>query len=705
MPKVCMSCGQSNAIDANFCSGCGHRFLHTPPDPKFNCTNSPHGALRHITLNPNLQNLSAEGERRQVTVLRSVLSGYRALFETHDPELVQEILETIKEIEIEAIAARRGLIAQLRRGEIIALFGAVVSENAARDAVQAALDLRDRLREFNHRTAAEIGTGLTMHTGISTGLVVIQPSSNHDGLFAISGDAVNTAARLADIAASNEVLVSPATLRWIEPFFSLDGREPAFGKGKANPITPYRVIGAYSERSLFERRMLRAPAGFVGRTLELAHLAQSFALVCAEHGQIVAISAPAGLGKSRLVQEFLRGLPRNEITLLEARCTSVGVDTPYGPWIDVANQLLQFGPSTSSDERVAKIVETCRQLEIDAHRHASALSHLLAPSNTAYPLPAVAHGRARSRILWQALLALIRRSAHRHRLVLVLEDWHWTDEASNQFLRHHLAHLSSLPILVIVTFRASSQISWPADKHITTLSLPPLERDAIATMVGSMFSVAAAPDSFAAVLHERTGGNPLFVEEVVRSLKDEGLIGVQNGELSLPQLMPTVGIPDTVQSSVLARLERLEPVWRDILCRAAVIGREFPLSILSGLVGSDIDLNAIISELEELGFVAPVRDGAQSAFAFKHVIIQNDAYETLLLKQRRELHGLVAQAIEELAGGRAEDYCEPLAFHYSRAHDRDRAVHYLELAGDRARRSFALEIRPQSFLRRHSSAS
>ena len=234
-------------------------------------------------------------------------------------------------------------------------------------------------------------------------------------------------------------------------------------------------------------------------------------------------------------------------------------------------------------------------------------------------------------------------------------------------------------------------MSWPVHEHLTTLSLGPLERDAIAAMVGSMFSVAAAPEWFATVLHERTGGNPLFIEEVVRSLKDEGQIGVQNGELSLAQPMPTVGIPDTVQSAVLGRLDRLEPAWRDILRRAAVIGREFSLSILSRLVGSDIDLDAIISELEELGFVTPVRDEPQSVFAFKHVIIQNVAYETLLLKQRRELHGLVAQAIEDLSGGRPEDYCEPLAFHYSRDHDLDRAVRYLELAGDRAVRSFALE--------------
>ena len=698
MLKYCVRCGKSHPIDANYCGSCGYKFLDaamaasgTTTEIEADTASNPLSVLRHVILKPNLQNLSAEGERRQVTVLRSDLSGYSTLFEALDPELVQELLEPIKEIAIEAIAARRGLVTQFRGDEIIALFGAVVSENDARDAVQAALDLHDRVKEFSRQAVAKVGKELTMHTGISTGLVVIQPSSNRDGLLAISGDAVNAAARLAGIAAPNEVLIGPSTLRWIEPFFNVERLEPVHVKGKVNPITTYRVLSGYSERSQFEGRLLRGSAGFVGRSLELAHLGQCLELARSGHGQIVAISAQAGLGKSRLVHEFLRGESRDEVTVLAGRCTPVGVNTPYGPWIDVAGQLLQFSPGVSSEERVAKIFDTCRELDLDVQRHAAALCYLLAPSNTEHALPAIARGPARGQILWQSLLALIGRSANRCPLVIELEDWHWADEASNQFLRHHIGHISSLPILVVVTFRPTSQMSWPIHEHLTTLSLPPLERDAIAAMVGSMFGLPVAPEWCATVLHERTGGNPLFIEEVVRSLKDEGLIGMQNGELSLAQPMPTLGIPDTVQSAILARLDRLEPAWRDILRRAAVIGREFSLSILSRLVASDTDVDGIISELEELGFIKPVLDGPHSVFAFKHVIIQNVAYETLLLKQRKELHGLVAQAIEDLSGGRAEDYCEPLAFHYSLDHDLDRAVRYLELAGDRAARSFALD--------------
>ena len=361
MLKYCVRCGKSHPIDANYCGSCGYKFLDaamaasgTTTEIEADTASNPLSVLRHVILKPNLQNLSAEGERRQVTVLRSDLSGYSTLFEALDPELVQELLEPIKEIAIEAIAARRGLVTQFRGDEIIALFGAVVSENDARDAVQAALDLHDRVKEFSRQAVAKVGKELTMHTGISTGLVVIQPSSNRDGLLAISGDAVNAAARLAGIAAPNEVLIGPSTLRWIEPFFNVERLEPVHVKGKVNPITTYRVLSGYSERSQFEGRLLRGSAGFVGRSLELAHLGQCLELARSGHGQIVAISAQAGLGKSRLVHEFLRGELRDEVTVLAGRCTPVGVNTPYGPWIDVAGQLLRFSPGVSSEERVAK---------------------------------------------------------------------------------------------------------------------------------------------------------------------------------------------------------------------------------------------------------------------------------------------------------------------------------------------------------------
>ena len=306
MLKYCVRCGKSHPIDANYCGSCGYKFLDaamaasgTTTEIEADTASNPLSVLRHVILKPNLQNLSAEGERRQVTVLRSDLSGYSTLFEALDPELVQELLEPIKEIAIEAIAARRGLVTQFRGDEIIALFGAVVSENDARDAVQAALDLHDRVKEFSRQAVAKVGKELTMHTGISTGLVVIQPSSNRDGLLAISGDAVNAAARLAGIAAPNEVLIGPSTLRWIEPFFNVERLEPVHVKGKVNPITTYRVLSGYSERSQFEGRLLRGSAGFVGRSLELAHLGQCLELARSGHGQIVAISAQAGLGKSR----------------------------------------------------------------------------------------------------------------------------------------------------------------------------------------------------------------------------------------------------------------------------------------------------------------------------------------------------------------------------------------------------------------------
>jgi class 3 adenylate cyclase/tetratricopeptide (TPR) repeat protein len=696
MPKQCPGCGTQNSFNANFCSGCGQKFSKTE---LLNVETATGAASRRtqVELSEELLNLSAEGERRHATVLRSDLSGYSAMFEELDPEQVEEIVQAIMDIATGAIAGRGGLITEFRGDELIALFGVAVGENAARDAVQAALDLHDRVSQFSRPTLTKLGKTLTMHTGICTGLVVVRPGSDRKGLLSISGDPVNMAARLVSVAAANEVLISPDTRRWVESYFKLEQLEAIAVKGKSSLLTPCRVIGAYSERSPFEGWMLRGGGCFAGRTSELAQLGHRIAQACGGHGQVVAISAEAGVGKSRLVYEFLRGVPPNDATILVGRCAKASVNAAYYPWIEIVHQLLNIEAGEGAEERLAKVLKNSRELELDTERHVPALCHLLTVSHPKYALSAKVDGLARGQLLWHALFTLLRRSASRRPLIIALEDWQWADRASDSFIRHHLAQLSSIPILVIITFRASSEISWPVLGHLATVSLEPLRRDAIAAMIGSMFDLAVVPEWLTLLLEERTGGNPLFIEETLRSLKEDRVISAEDGELPTVQHMPALSIPDTVQNVVLRRLDRLNPDWREILRRAAVIGREFSQMILEELVDSEVDLNATLAELEELGFVRLLRDKPHSVFSFKHVIIQNVAYETLLLKQRRDLHGRVARSIEQQSGGRPEEYCESLAYHYARDDNIDRAVHYLEQAGERAARSFALHSARDQF--------
>jgi class 3 adenylate cyclase/tetratricopeptide (TPR) repeat protein len=687
--KACPNCDQRNQPHAKFCSGCGSQLAGTPKITAEK--DNQQDILRSNDQTRTSLKISSEGERRHATILRADLTGYTALTERLGPEVVEDILEKIKPIATKVITGRGGLINQFRGDEIIALFGAALSENDARDAVQAALDLHERIKGLGTELGATISKSLTMHSGVCTGLVVIRPSANRDGVFSISGDAINTAARLANLAEPDELLVAPATRQLIEPFFKLERLAPLELKGKIGEITPYRVLGAYTERSQFEGRIWHGVAGFAGRMLELAHLNQLLGRARNGQGQFVVISAHAGFGKSRLAYEFLKSIPRAEIAIATTTCSPVTADTPYFPWTDVARQLLDIDLTLDIDARVAKIQAACMKLELDAERFVPMLCQLLTPAQRDSAAQVIEQGPARRQIIFQTLFSLIRRAASVRPLVIVLEDWQWADQASDDFLRNHLEQISSLPVLIVLTFRASAQISWPIQEHITALSLGPLAKVATAEMVASMFSATGAPEWFVTMVQERTGGNPLFIEEILRSLKSAGLIGVKDGELSIVQPIPTFGIPDTVQRAVLQRLDRLEPSWRETLRRASVIGREFSLPILARLVAADTDLNSVMLELQTLGFLMQVRDEPQSVFAFKHVVIQNVAYETLLFKHRKDLHGRVAQAIEEQAGDLAEEHCEALAYHYSRDHDLDRAVRYLEQAGDRAARNFALE--------------
>ncbi len=653
------------------------------------------GRPKGASLPAGFLSLSAEGERRHATVLRSDLSGYTAMTEALGPERILEIKERIQEAAAEVLTRYGGLLSEFRGDEIVALFGVGASDGDARDAVHAVLDLHERVRQIGREST--VGTELLMHSGVCTGLVVIRPGGRGDGILSITGDAINTAARLAGLAAPNEVLLDSVTRRWVESFFDLEDLPPVTVKGKTGQIVPSRVVGVHPGRAPLEGRMLHGVAGFVDREQELTHLEHCLERARTGRGQVVIISAPPGLGKSRLIHEFVQGVPRDETTVVTGQCAPTAVDTPYHPWIEITSQILRIGAGAGAEERMARILAACTELELDPQRYVPALAHLLTVSHPEYAFPATASSSARGHMLGQAVFGLIRRSARRSPLLLVLEDWHWADRASDQFLRQHLGDLASLPALLVVTFRANPEISWPVLGHLTALSPAPFDRDRIAAMVGSMFGGARASESFAAPLDERTGGNPLFVEEIVRSLKAEGMIGVQNGEVSLNRPMPTLGIPDTVQSVVLRRLDHLEPSQREILRRAAVIGTEFSLSILARIVDPAIDLDETISKLRTLDFVTQVRDEPQPVLAFKHAIMQEVAYETLLLRQRRELHRQVAQAIETTTGGHPEEYCESLAYHYARSDDRDSAVRYLEMAGDRAARSFALDAARNHF--------
>ncbi len=686
MAGACRRCFQMNPSSAKFCGACGFKLggasLVTSGRP--NELPKPVGRLSGSLT------ISSEGERRRATILRADLTGYTALTEHLDAETIEEILERIKVIAEDVVAYRGGIINQFRGDEVIALFGAALSENDARDAVQAALDLHERVKSLGDQLRGTTGTGLTMHSGICTGLVVIRPSSNRDGAFSISGDAINTAARLADLAAADELLVAPSTQLLIQPFFRMDPLAPLELKGKSVELTPHRVLSAYTSRSQFDGRIMQGVASFVGRAFELSQLNNCLARAKSQHGQIVVISADAGIGKSRLVYEFIKTVQQSFTTVLTT-CSPVDVDTPYFPWTDIARQLLNIDLSTDVDIRVANIIEACKTLELDADRDVPVLCQLLAPAQSSVVPQITEQGPARRQAIFQALFALIRRAANVRPLVIVFEDWHWTDRASDDFFRHYIGQFASLPLLILVTLRATAQVTWPIQGHLTALTIEPLPKQATGEIIASMLGISAAPEQFASMLHERTGGNPLFIEEVVRSLRADGLIGVSDGELSIAKPITALGIPETVQRAVLQRLDRLQPVWRETLRRASVIGREFSLSILGRLVATGTDLDGAILELQALDFLTQVQEGPQSVFAFKHVVIQTVAYETLLIKQRKELHGLVAKAIEESAGELIDENCEALAYHYSRDHDLDRAVRYLEQAGDQASGNFALE--------------
>jgi class 3 adenylate cyclase/tetratricopeptide (TPR) repeat protein len=639
----------------------------------------------------------SEGERRHATILFADLSGYTALNEALDPETVQEVVGRVKSIAESVVSEHGGLVNQTVGDEIVALFGfPVAHEDDQGAAVEAALALHAAVRELSDEVARRFGRRLAMHSGIATGLNVFTRDDERGGIYSVTGDTMNTAARLRSAAGPGEILVVAEIKRHTEGQLVYEELAPMALKGKARPLQVFRVVGR-TRGHQGPADAARSPGAFTGRALEIAQLERALGRALNREGQVVMLVGPAGVGKSRVVREFLANR-RGDLRVVTARCQPSGTETPYQPFLQILHEAFGVEDADGVDAVVAKVAGECRRLGERMVPHVPALLHLLSAPHQDFPLPENAQRDRLAESLRAAISAFFVRAAADRPLIIVLEDWQWADRASDHVLRSNLERIGALPILTVMTLRDGAEMSWPARSHMSIINLGPLERDDLATMIRGLFDVREVPAELVALLHQRTQGNPLFVEEIATTLREDEFIEVQGERLTVVKSLEGVGIPNSVQSAVLRRLDRIDPAWRELLRRASVIGTEFSLAVLGRLVTGDVDLRGTLDKLQMLEFVTRVEDEPDVRYAFKHAITQEVAYETLLLRQRRALHGVVVDAVEALYAGRIDEHLETLAFHASRAESPERAVDYLARAGDKAARSFALDAARSQYL-------
>jgi class 3 adenylate cyclase/tetratricopeptide (TPR) repeat protein len=633
---VCPSCGRENPEDARFCNACGAAL-------------APAQAPRK--------------ERKFATALFADLVGSTALAEREDPEVVQSVVGRSFDRLAEEIGRYEGLLEKFMGDAVLAVFGVPrAHEDDAERAVRAALEMQAILSELNRVFAAEGKPTLAMRIGVEAGEVLVdleRASGQRDRM--LTGDAVNTAARLQSAAEAGHVVVGPSVYASTKDVVEYRDLEPLDLKGKAEPVPAWRAL-RIKARTRGERPRLGLEARLIGRDEELAVLKQTLRRVETEgRPALVTVIGPAGVGKSRLVAElerYVEGLPQ-VIYWRRGRCLAYG-NTSYSAFADAIKAQCEIFEDDSAEVASKKAEAAARELLGDDS---------IAPHIRALVGAGEVRGMTRED-LFEAWRRFLERLAARYPLVLVLDDIHWADAGLLDFV-DHVADWAQGPIMVVATARAElfeTRPTWGGGKrNAASIYLDPLSEAEGEAMLEDLLAGPLAPDLKRAVL-DRSEGNPLFVEEIVRKLIDDGVLrATEAARWEVARAVGDLEVPRSIQGLIAARLDGLPEDEKAVLQDAAVVGRVFWVGAVAELTGRPVaEVRESLGRLRVKELVVPHEPSSFSdehEFAFRHALIRDGAYESLPKSLRADKHAGVARWAEERAGDRAEEIAELVATH------------------------------------------
>lgn len=670
--QICAHCGAEVEAGFRFCPDCGQGLASgdAPAAPRAAST-VPDELARKIR---DAQSLP--GERKQVTVLFCDLAGSTVVAGGLDPEVYREVLDQYVALAMHEIYRFEGIVNQLSGDGFMALFGAPVAhEDAPQRAVLAALAIRDALAHFNEQLQRDHGVVLPARIGINTGPVVVGTVGNDLKMdYTAIGDTTNLAARLEQRADPGTILISDSTARLVRGLARWRQVGPLALKGKAEPVTAYEVLSAEEEINPMTVAAERGLTPFVGRDEELAQLEGCFRRVSGHYTQVVAVSGNAGSGKSRLIWEFKQHMSDGAgPVVFEGRCAALSQSVPLAPFLAMLRQY--FDLSARDDERDAhdKVV---RRLGAAAAEQVDAAFPLLCRVLSQPVLPADLPLEPLKLEMFEAIQELVHTEARRAPVVMILEDLHWIDEASQELLDMAIARLSRAPAMILVSHRPEYRPLWRTEAAVTQVSLRPLlEADVL--RIERALSGGPLPDELEARILAKAEGSPFFVEEITRSLLEEGFLSRDDGSVRLTRSVEEILIPGSVREVIAARLDRLPPAAKRVAQLAAVLGRQFHRQQLAELLGEEpIEVGAALDELRRRGVIHRKSLFSDDEFRFGESLTQEVAYDSLLHRQRRQLHGRVATLLEG-AGDAARARSGLVAHHLARSDDRQRAVEAL----------------------------
>ena len=683
-PVTCPSCGRESPQAQRFCNGCGKPLADTAkhaaaPDPR---AYTP----KHLAEKILNSRSALEGERKQVTVLFADVKGSMDLAGQVDPEAWHGIMDRFFAILSDGVHRFEGTVNQYTGDGIMALFGAPIAhEDHARRACYTALHLTEELRRYARALRRDHGLNFAVRMGLNSGEVVVGKIGDNLRMdYTAQGHTVGLAARMEDLAESGKAYLTEATATLVSGYFRLEDLGRFTVKGVPESVHVFELQGVGALRTPLERSRARGFSRFVGRADEMAALEAALARAVEGSGQVVGVVANPGLGKSRLCFEFVERCRAHGITVYEAHGVSHGKLIPFLPVLELYRAFFRITEQDSDEAAREKIAGRMLLLDEALRDALPPMFDFLGVPDPERPVP-----QMRPEERQRQLLAIVKRVAQarsrREPAVVLLEDLHWFDEASEAVLEVLVETAASTRTLLAVNFRPEYHAGWMQKSYYQQLPLLPLAPEAIAELMQDLLGTDPSLAALGSRIRERTGGTPFFIEEVVQALAETGRLEGAKGAYRLVRPVAELALPGTVQAVLAARIDRLAEREKQVLQTAAVIGREFAEPILGRVVElPEAELAAALRKLRAAELIYEEALYPQAEYIFKHALTQEVAYNSLLNERRLTLHEKAGEAIEMVFDGRLEEHWSQLAHHFSHSRNTEKAVDYLTLAARQA---------------------
>ena len=592
-----------------------------------------------------------------MTVLFSDLSGYAAMSERLDPEEVKEIMSQIFREITATVGKYGGTIEKFIGDAVVAFFGVPkVHEDDPVRAIRAAREISDLIDVISPKFERKVGKRLAMHTGINTGLVVTGEVTTGNGILGVTGDTVNLASRLSTLARPGEILVGQDTCRQADSIFIFEPLVPVRVKGKAEPVRVYRIAGIKEEKG----RSVGVDSPLVGREKEMDLLSLQVLRLINGTGGIVTITGEAGIGKSRLLAELRLTAAVKKTILLEGRAISMGRSLSFYPIIDALKHWSHIKKRDTAIEGQQKLEKAIRNIHPEEGGEIfpfiATLMGMKLTGKYAQRVKGI-EGESLEKLIFKNMRELLIKGSEVRPMVIYLEDFHWVDTSSLELVKALFRLVEEYRILFIIVFRpgytdtgeritAFIQENYPT--NWTKIELEPLKESDSEQLLSNLLQIKSFPHQLREQILKRAGGNPFFIEEVVRSLINEGAVVLEKGEYRITEKIKNIVIPQSIHALIMARIDRLDEETRNLVRVASVIGRNFFYRILTEVAGHIEEVDRRLDYLKEIQLIREQKRMGELEYLFKHALTQEMAYESILIQRRKELHLRVARSIEKV---------------------------------------------------------